>query len=184
MRIIKEYKFLWIIKNLCVRFTDYLWMWVEYNIQTRSSFVKRNTRTMRNAEEVKNVKWQKKRNENLFNGKRWILDSVKSCLLRQIINVKKVWMNVQWERFIRRINKTKSSPERVCQKVLWKILKKAQKRHQSSELKCSREEKRSIKSATEGSWMKSEGNAYTQTAAVAAAAYKYRFISSKTRTNT
>lgn len=77
-------------------------------------------------------------------------------------------MNVQWERFIRRINKTKSSPERtrVCQKVLWKILKKAQKRHQS----CAWERKKSIKSATEGSWMKSEGNAYTQTAA--AAAYK------------
>lgn len=61
VRIIKEYKFLWIIKNLCVRFTDYLWMWGEYNIDLLLC----ERRTM---EQVKNVKWQK-REKNLFNRK-------------------------------------------------------------------------------------------------------------------
>lgn len=68
VRIIKENKFLWIIKNLCVRFTDYLWMWGEHVSSIFSC--EKNFENNGKCGGGQNVKWQKRRNENLFNGKR------------------------------------------------------------------------------------------------------------------
>lgn len=94
VRIIKENKFLWIIKNLCVRFTDYLWMWGEHVSSIFSC--EKNFENNGKCGGGQKCKMTKKKKWKFIQWKKVyeILDSVKSCLLRQIINGKKKyeWM--------------------------------------------------------------------------------------------